>query len=139
MKPIAYYTRLSLCALIATPLLLSGCKKDELSQNEQTNDRLVGEWRVTSFTKDGEELVGAGISAFDMEYKKEGETIGEGEWDVVYADGSTLRPSEDYAIKDDGKTFDFDDTEYEIEVTDSRLELGGNDGGFRYEIRAKRD
>ena len=119
-------------------LALTACD-DDLDPREETNDRLVGDWDVTSLTQDGVELIGAGITSFEMEFEKEDPFEGETEWTIICSDGSTQRLGGDYEIEDEGRGIEIEGDDYDVSVDGDELEISGAVNGVRWDIEADRD
>jgi hypothetical protein len=128
--------------LFVLTLSLSACKKDKLA-----ND-LEGEWKVTSFTFDGEESIGVDINSFKMEYEDYDSDDQEGdfEWNFVYSDGTTESNSGEYEVDGDDKELTVTITngisisiKFDIDLDDDKLELSGNIDGESVVIKAERD
>ena len=135
------FTRIALWTVVLCPLMVVGCKDDDTSPGEDTNNRLEGEWNVISFTQDGVELVGAAANfqSVTYEFEKESALGGEVESTFLLNSGQTSLDEEDYELNEDGDELSLDDGEqYDIDVDDDDLELEGNIGGFAVRIRAER-
>lgn len=131
--------------LIATLAVgFTACDDDDLDPREATNDRLVGDWDVTSFTIDGEEVL-IGGATFEMEYEKDNDDPFEGEfeWDIV-EQGASLRIDGEYEVDDAGDELslsgdDIDDITFDMDLDGDDLELSGTVDGERWDIEAERD
>lgn len=126
--------------LLATFVVVfaSGCKED-LSANEQLNNRLAGDWDVESFTIDGVELMQSEISSFTMEFTKQGAEDGETDWRITANGGNSGREEYDYSIENDGQEIDIDGDDFDIDLDGDELELDANIDSERISIRAERD
>ena len=104
-----------------------------------TNNRLEGDWEVTSFTMDGVEQILTG-STFDREFEKEDPDNGEFEWNFG-AEG-VLRG--DYEVESNGEELELDfegggRINMDIEIDGDDLELDGLVNNERWVIEAERD
>lgn len=138
------FSKLLLLLLLGSATLVSSCgEDDDISANEDVNNRLEGDWEVTSFSIDGSETIPAGVQSFDMEFEKEGPEEGELDWDIVYRPGSGFDPVRirgDYEISNEGREMELDGgIEFDITLNGDDLELAGTVDGRRWEIEAERD
>ena len=126
------------CSLVLL-VLLSGCNPERIAARS-----LEGDWDVTSYTVDGQELMGADISRFTMEFEEYDGDEGDFDIDINFADGRSSIFSGDYELNSDGDEIDFDydaggEETYDLTIDDNDLELNGNIDGFRVVIVAERD
>lgn len=124
--------------LSAFVLFGSSCKKN------RTLNALQGDWEVTSYTEDGEELINSFISSFTMEYEEYGESAGDFQWTFIEVGGGTTVINGEYICNDDATELDLEfdgggDVEFDFEVDGDELTMEGNVDGFFYVIRADRD
>ena len=136
--------RFSLLLCLFATLSFAACGDDDTDPNEDVNNRLEGDWKVESFEARGVELMGNGVTSFDMEYDKQGPTTGEAEWTIIYSDGRTDRTEGDYEIENEGQEIDFDGDDFDIEIDGDDLELEGTifiqgEGNVNVTIEAERD
>lgn len=132
------YIRTPLALLALGTLALTACE-DDLDPREEANNRLQGDWDVTSFTRDGVEFIGAGISVYEIEFEKSDAFEGEAEENIIYSSGESERFDLDYEIEDDGNAIEYGDNDLDLEVDGDDLTMSGNVDGFRFEIEAERD
>lgn len=128
-----------LCLTALATLALASCDDDDLDPREEANNRLEGDWDVTSWTLDGSEAIGFTVTSFEMEYDKEDAFDGEAEWTILAADGRTTRVSGDYEIEDEGRGIEVDGDDFDLEIDGDRLEISGAVNGVRWDIEADRD
>ncbi len=128
--------------LILAALLAFGqaCDKDA-DPREEANNRLNGDWEVTSLTINGVEVIPTTYASFDMEYKKEDPFSGTAEWTLITASsGQTEKAKGDYEVQADGREIDFEGDDLDLEFRDDdRIELDGVVNGRGWKIKAKRD
>lgn len=131
---------LTTVALLAVLAVGQACSKDE-DPREATNNRLNGDWEVTSLTINGTEVVPTTISSFEMEFNKEDAYDGNTEWTLISANsGQTQKIKGDYEVQSEGREIDFDGDDLDVEFRDGdRLELDGVINGQGWKIKAKRD
>ena len=132
--------RFSLLLCLFATLSFAACgDDDDVDPNEETNNRLEGEWEVDSWTVDGVEVMGSLVTSFDMEYEKQGPTDGEVEWTIIGGNGATSRVDGDYDIENSGTEIDIDGDDFDIEIDGDDLELSGTVNAERWVIEAERD
>ena len=131
---------LTLVLLAFLMIGLVACEKDEdLSPNEVTNNRIQGEWNVSSWTIDGVEEIVPGF-AMDMSFTKTGEANGTTEW--RFFDGPVLDELIEfsYEIVNDGQRIDFGGGDImSLDVSGDFLQLEGNIDGYRWELEAEKE
>lgn len=133
-------SRLLFLLLLSSTFFVTSCgDDDDLDPNEALNNRLEGEWDVTSWTIDGVETIPALINSFTMEFDKEDPNGGETDWTIIDRDGDTQRFRGDYEIENAGTEIDIDGDELDIEIDGDELELEGTFDGDNWRIRADRD
>lgn len=99
----------------------SGCKED-ISPNEETNNRLEGGWEVQSLLIDGiEEVRGTG-GTFEMEFIKEEPEGGQTIWDIIDVDGDRTTVEFEYQVENDGEEVEIDGRDFLIQ-----FDFEGND------------
>ncbi len=137
MKTLSPFFTLVLIGILAFG---QACEKD-VDPREETNNKLNGDWDVTSLTIDGSETIPAAISSFEMEFDKENAFDGSAEWTLIAArTGQTSKVKGDYDIQDSGTELNFDGDDLEIDFrNDDRLELEGVINNQRWVIKADRD
>jgi len=122
--------------LLMVALSLSSCVKDKLANS------LEGEWDVTSFVSDGEELIDPDfITSMTMEYEDYDSEKQEGDcsWTIKYYDGSSFSLDGTYEVdQEDAEltiTFDGDSETFDLEIDGDELEISNADG----KLKAERD
>lgn len=105
---------------------------------------LEGDLEVTSYTLDGEELMGFLITTFDMEFEEYDGDEGDFDFTVVFETGGSDALSGEYSLNSDGDEIDLVYSDGTVEMWDADLE--GDDleltaviDGVRYVIEAERD
>ena len=134
-----YHKLLPLLALAGVCTLGTACDDDDVDPREDANNRLQGDWEVTSYTEDGEEQLDFTIAAFDMEFEKEDPFEGEFDWDVVYTNGAQDPIRGEYEIEDNGTVIEINGIEYDLELDGDDLEMAGRVNAVRIIIQAERD
>ena len=119
-------------------LAFTACDED-LDPREEANNRLVGDWDVTSLTIDGVEQMQVFITSFEMEYEKTDPFEGEGEWTLIGANGNVARSDGDYEIEDGGDGIEFDGIDFDLDLDGDDVEFEGILDGERWIIQAERD
>lgn len=143
---------LFLCLLGTGTLFVSSCGDDDLDPNEETNNRLDGDWEVTSFVGQGavtSELLGNGINSVDLRFEKQDAFDGEYRFDFVFDNGVADVIRGDYEIENSGREIvlmpadNSTDEEYDIEINGDDLEMDGlfdfDGSATRVIIEAERD
>ena len=147
------FTYALLLMLMSGTLFLSSCGDDEVDPNEALNNRLEGQWEVSSFlgrSTIGVEFMGSLYSNYEMEFEKQGPDEGEYEFTRFYVDGTSDRIEGDYEIENNGTELvlmptnaDLQDEEYDIEIDGDDLELDGvfqvDGSSVRVIVEAERD
>lgn len=139
-----YHKFLPLLALASVCTLGVACDDDEVDPNQDINNRLEGDWEVESYTLDGVEIIGAGVSRYDIEFEKTGSVEGDFEQLVIFSSGETAPGDGEYEIRDGGAELrleyrDGGSDTYNIEVDGDDLTLEATLDGVREIIRAERD
>ena len=124
--------------MLAVVVLNSSCKKSRILNS------LEGDWEVTSFTEDGEELINVLFSAVTLEFEEYGSD--EGDFNMTFVDvyGSVTPFSGEYECNDDGDELDVtfstgERLEFDFDLDDDELTMEGNIDGYFWIIRADRD
>ena len=111
---------------------------EEVDENEKANDKVDGDWRVTSLRIDGVETIGWLFQKVTMEFDADKDAAtGDTEWEFLDFDGITDIASGSYEIKNDGEELELDGDEFELHVTSSNLDLEGNIDGEYWEIQSE--
>ncbi len=136
---------LSSFLLISVSMLTISCGDDspmvpveEVDENVRANDKIEGEWRVTSLRIDGTEYIGWLFQKVTMEFDPDKDAAsGETTWEYIDDDGSVSIEDFTYVIKNDGEDIVLEGSSFDLKVTSSSLEMEGNLDGYYYEIRAE--
>ena len=151
MKTLHRFSFLLLIAVLLTSSscignLFGGDDDDDVPESERVNDRLQGEWEVTSWRLNGQEVIRRGVSEFIMDFEKDEFDDGEVEWDIDFTDPSTQDQRIDlsYLISEDGEEITIDGDTYEIDFDgNDEFELDGNvqtnNGSQRWQMELERD
>ena len=133
-----FHKLLPLLALAGACTLGTSCK-DDVDPREDANNKLQGDWEVTSYTEDGEEQMDFTVASWDMEFEKEDPFEGEFDWDIVYTGGGTEPISGEYEIEDEGTVIEINGIEYDLDLDGDDLEMAGRVNAVRIIIQAERD
>lgn len=132
------FLRNPLFLLALATLALTACEED-LDPREEANNRLQGDWDVTSVTIDGVEQMQFSITSFEMEYEKTDPFEGDGEWTLIGTNGATTRSDGEYEVEDGGEGIEFDGLDFDLEIDGDDLEIEGIVDAERWIIQAERD
>ncbi|HMQ47995.1 MAG TPA: hypothetical protein PKA00_11425 [Saprospiraceae bacterium] len=137
--------------LLLIGLAFTGCKKDDdgAGSLEECLTSGSGEWVVTSFTEDGDELVGSSalFNAFQLRFNQynRADQRGSFSWTLIYLDGSTEIWSGNYEIIESTSEVEMTFLTgvsgfviFKTECIGERLELDGNLDGFKWVIQARK-
>lgn len=129
--------------ILTISMLITSCGDDtmtpivEVDKNEQANDQLDGEWKVTSLRIDGSENIDWLYQKVTLEFDADKDAAtGDFSWELVDFDGITEIISGDYEIKNDGEELELDGNDLALDVSNSDLDVEGNIDGFYWEIQA---
>ena len=130
--------KLLLLLILGSLSFATGCDEDE-DPNVTTNNRLQGDWEVSSFTVDGVEQIITG-SVFDMEFEREDPDNGEFEWN--FGPSGIFRG--EYEIESNGEEIEFEFDaggrfDMEVDIDGDDLELDGTVDNERWVIEAEKD
>lgn len=130
-------------AVLAAAFIIpaTGCKKWKASR------RLDGTWNISSFTIDGEEMIGSSafFASVKMKFTKDDKTSGDVETTTVSSSvfgGSTDITNATYVCNDDEivYTYTSGDTEtYDMDLDKDEMTLSGNIDGDAVVIKGDKD
>ncbi len=105
-------------------MTFSACKKDQ----DQVKEEIVGTWNVTSYTEDGEELMGDEYTEFTLTFNAYEGTTGSGTWSIVseseFGDFEFDFPLV-YAISEDGSSIELMGETMDLEIVNNTLTMSG--------------
>lgn len=106
--------------MLMSTAFLSSCNPETILAKN-----LEGDWEVTSYTVDGEEIMNFLVTRFDMEFEEYDGDEGDFNFTVLYETGATESLSGEYELNSEGDEIDLTYTDGTIEMWD--IELDGDD------------
>lgn len=127
--------------LLSFTILGTSC---EWFRKDDLQDHIVGEWNITSFRVDGQELKGSVITKSVMEFDEYEKSKGDFDWTISYADGTSDFESGYYEIDLDDETLtiksnDGESLEFDLEIEDDELEFSGLVDGQNFQVKAEKE
>jgi len=133
-------SKIVLCLIFSISLLTS-CDKEEVIDR-----KIEGDWDVTLYAENGLDLLGSDIIEVEIEFQTYDNSLGKGDFIWI-----TEVPNErqvvtgEYFLNEDETQLNFDNTdqenfffEFDIELSETDLELRTNLGGGDYLIQAEK-
>lgn len=132
-------------------LFFTSCKKDSnttptnnnsgsttvTDANETTNNKINGNWKVTSLTIDGIETMGKIFQQVKMEYQKQDKTNGFLDLLLIDVTGSTTVGGGNYEIRNKGTEVALSSGEfYTISFNGNKMSMTGNNNGEKWVFEA---
>ncbi|NJB86845.1 hypothetical protein GGR26_002622 [Lewinella marina] len=105
----------------------------------ELNNKLQGDWNVTSFTHDGYEQMDYSISTLEMDFKKDGPTSGELKQSYVFVDGSTETETSRYEVKNEGQEVHINGKQFTADLDGDEITLEGTVNDAQMVIKADRN
>ena len=131
--------RFSLLLCLFATLSFAACGDDDTDPNEDVNNRLEGDWKVESFTRDGVEQMNFVYNRFLWEFDKDGPVDGEIEWDITLTNGSSSSSEFDYEVTDEGDELEIEGDDFNIDLDDDDLRLEGTVDAENWIFRLEKD
>ena len=116
-KHIAIYLALMVVAL------QTGC--DKANTYETANDMLGGEWNVTSYLVNGEEMMGDFVGSFELVFDNSRPEGGEAHWTVMEKFSTLTSYTDTYQIVNDARAIAFNGDVLEFRFEDGELLMSG--------------
>lgn len=110
---------------------LVSCAEEDISPTEGTNDKLVGAWLISSYTLNGDQVMGGTLAYGSLTFTKSSASTGSMKFSYRFSGENTIETETDsYQVIEDGAKLRFGTDEMTVLFTSGLYLAGTVDGDY---------